>query len=302
MEKIEDNFLTEKELIDQIVHISATVWKHELTKKNITSWLNNFQGEVLSVKEERIIALWLLTNFVYYNADEVKHLCKVLYREFIHQNLLKNGTNEVDNAGYINEIFLKYKFYYLGKPSESGGFILYLFRQENDIPLRYFLKTFDPEKDSPENVVFLDDVTLTSDATSQAYRFFKSIKAEGTKTLLTLVATEEAIKNLETIGVQVIATIILDEKSKCFSQNCEIFHNRETFTEICKKMAAHYGAKIEPERPLGHKDGQFAFGFYYNCPNNTLPIFWSERNGWYPIVKRYDKIYSPQYYEYEKFI
>jgi len=43
---------------------------------------------------------------------------------------------------------------------------------------------------------------------------------------------------------------------------------------------------------LGHSNGQYAFGFYYNTPNNTLPLFWSDQNGWIPIMKRYDKVYG----------
>jgi hypothetical protein len=301
-ETITNNFLSEKELIAQIVHISATVWKHQLSQKHINSWLANFKGEVLSIQEEKIVALWLLTNFVYYNEDEVRHLCKVLYREFIHQHLLSKGTTEIDDPSFINDLFLKFKFYYLGKASESGGFILYLFRQINDIPLRYFLENFNPKTESAENIIFIDDVTLTADESSQAYIFFKDVKCAGQKTLLTLIATKDAIINLQSIGVNVIATIVLDETSKCFSSNCDIFHNRESFITVCKEMVEHYGSKIEPTRPLGYKDGQFAFAFFYNCPDNTLPIFWSENNGWSPIVKRYDKNYRPKYYEHETFI
>jgi len=29
-------------------------------------------------------------------------------------------------------------------------------------------------------------------------------------------------------------------------------------------------------------------GFFYNIPNNTLPIFWSDKYGWFPLFKRYE--------------
>jgi hypothetical protein len=303
VENLLDHFPTEEDLIRQIVLISAAVWKHGLTKKMIDNWLSNFKGEILSLKEEKTIALWLLTNFVYYNEDEVKHLCKVLYKEFIHKELISGSITEVDNDNdYLNTLFSKFRFHYLGKPSESGGYILYLFRQVNDIPLRYFPKKFDVENDSADNIIFLDDVTLTADSTSQAYFFFQKVKTAGKKILLTLVATKDAIQTLNRLDVDVITTITLDEKSKCFSNNSAIFHNLEKYIDVCKKMVNHYGMKIEPKRPLGYNDGQFAFGFYYNSPDNTLPIFWSENNGWIPIVKRYDKVYNQKHYEYERYI
>lgn len=32
--------------------------------------------------------------------------------------------------------------------------------------------------------------------------------------------------------------------------------------------------------------------YYYNTPNNTLPIFWSDENSWQPIFQRYNKKYT----------
>ena len=36
-------------------------------------------------------------------------------------------------------------------------------------------------------------------------------------------------------------------------------------------------------------NGQYCFGFSYNIPNNSLPIFWSSSNGWKPIFYRKEK-------------
>ena len=54
-------------------------------------------------------------------------------------------------------------------------------------------------------------------------------------------------------------------------------------------MVEGYGKKIEPKKALGHMDGQYCFGFSYNIPNNSLPIFWSSSNGWNPIFCRKEK-------------
>lgn len=60
------------------MNISGAVWRYDITGKDIYRWLDNFKGEIYTQEEERIIALWLLTHFVYYNEQEVRHLCKVL--------------------------------------------------------------------------------------------------------------------------------------------------------------------------------------------------------------------------------
>lgn len=44
--------------------------------------------------------------------------------------------------------------------------------------------------------------------------------------------------------------------------------------------------------PLGFANGQYMFGFYYNTPDNTLPIFCCESSNWSPAFVRYGKIYG----------
>jgi len=46
-----------------------------------------------------------------------------------------------------------------------------------------------------------------------------------------------------------------------------------------------------PTRPCyyGFKDCGLAICFYSNCPNNSLPIIWSDDEGWKPLFKRYEK-------------
>ena len=302
MSEIVEYFPSEKDLIKQIMNISATVWKHELTGKDIENWLSNFTGEIFTVEEEKLIALWLLTHFVYYNEDEVRYLCKILYKDFVHYLICENSILESDVKEYIKSVITNYQFYYLGKASESGSFILYFFRQVNNLALVNFSKHLNIEEEIPGNIVFIDDVTLTADETSQAYMYFDKLKVkDNKKILLTLIASEEAIKNLEKIGVIVIAAIILEKRNRCFDSASDIFQHNNHLMDACQKMCTHYGTKIKPGMPLGYKNGQYTFGFFYNTPDNTLPVFWAD-DSWNPIVKRYDKNYKSKFFEYERFV
>ena len=106
MPNILKDFPTEKDLKRQIMHASAIVWQpNELTEKEINKWLNNFQGEILKEAEERILALWLLNHFVFYNEQEMRHLCRLLYKDFIHNKLVAL-TSPIDITTTINSLLL----------------------------------------------------------------------------------------------------------------------------------------------------------------------------------------------------
>lgn len=283
------------ELKKLIMHTSATVWKREITEKEIDRWLDNFTGAVLSKDEEKVFALWLLLNFVYYNEDEVVHLCKVLMKDFIHKMLVDTNTQQDDIDNNLYEIISKTRFLSLGEPSESGGYILYYFRHVNALHISYFIFPKTGDSDLIDNLVYIDDVTLTAGKDGQAHRKLKKIKSKYPNKkiiLLTLIASEDSIAELRKIGVEVITTIRLDERNRCFCANSDMFHDYPNYIEACKKFASHYGNKIDSEMPLGYKNGEYAFGFFYNTPDNTLPIFWGTNNNWYPIFKRYDKNYK----------
>lgn len=283
---------SEEELIKIIMNTSATVWNHKLNEKNIEKWLNNFVGEFFYQETERRIALWLLCHFVYYNEEEVKHLCVTLLNEFIHQILLGKGLANPSNFE-IEDMLKTTAFISLGRPSESGAFILYYFRQVNNLHISYFIPPDKSKLPSVERVVYIDDVTLTAGPGGQAYSYFKSSTEDSAeKILLTFISTKNAKEYLEQNNIRVISTIMLEDRDKCFDDRSFIFQNLHGITTGCKQFASFYGRKLLPSHPLGYSNGQFLFGFFYNTPDNTLPIFWSNKNNWYPIVSRYDKNYS----------
>ncbi|MBM4146785.1 MAG: hypothetical protein FJ240_11035 [Nitrospira sp.] len=161
------------ELKKLIMHTSQTVWKREITEKEIDRWLDNFTGEILSIDEERVLALWLLSNFVYYNEDEVRHLCTVLMKDFVHRMLINVDTRHDEIDKKLSELISKTRFLLLGKPSESGGYILYYFRTINDLHISYFNPPQSSDIDLIDNLVFIDDVTLTAGTGGQAYKQLK---------------------------------------------------------------------------------------------------------------------------------
>lgn len=284
------------DLKKQIMLTSGLVWQNNINEQDIDIWLSNFTGEVLNKKLEQHLALWLLANFVYYNENEVRHLCRTLFRDFLHHTIAKRPSSSNNFKNMVQEIMSSSIFYNLGRPGESGGFVLYYFRQENELPNDYFIFHPTDISDEIETVVFVDDVTLSSGPRGQASNYINETMSKyfhGKKsTLLTFIATESAKRELEREGIEVYACIYLNDKNKCFSPDSNVFTNHSHYLIKCREMVKHYGRKLKPRMPLGWNNSQRLFGFYYNTPDNTLPIFWAQNDNWKPILKRYDKNYE----------
>lgn len=296
------DFPDEDHLKKIIMHTHELVWKNNITDNKIEKWLGNFNGEIFDIKDERKLALWLLCNFVYYNESETEHLCSVIMKKFIHY-ILKYEKREIVNQDVIKNIIEKTRFISLGRPSESGGLILYLFRLANDLQVKNFSIPSLLETTEIDYIVFLDDITISAGEDGQTYETIRNYDSKGRKIIsLNLIASKDAVASLKELNVEVITAIPLDDRNKCFSNDSFIFHNHKEHIEVFKQFALHYGKKAKPNIPLGYNNSQLVFGFYYNTPDNTLPIFWGKENGWIPILKRVDKNYNRKVTFNERFI
>ena len=161
-----------EELKKQIMTTIDVSWRNGLQLSTIDSWLKNFTGEALEdIDIEQNLALWLLYNFTYFNEEEIKHLCKLMLRKYLHTVL--KGAEKVD-INEITNILKKSRFIPLGRYSESGAYVLYLFRQENDLPVDFF--EIGNEICNGQKVVCIDDMTLSG---NQALKKICKIKYDG---------------------------------------------------------------------------------------------------------------------------
>lgn len=298
-----------EELMNTIMNTIKIVWNvgNELHEKDIDNWLANFLGNALcctdiDIKEakerEQHIALFMLCNFVFYNKEEVKHLVKLMFEKYLHSIFIKENKITVTDDDII-DLLINTQFSPLGSPSESSSYLLYHFRQENSLSKKNFDK-----KPNANNIVFVDDFSITG---TQARDYIKDFIKQNSEInskinhfILLMVATKKAINLLknEIPDLSIIACIEIDEKSQVFSDNSIIFDGYDVqIKDDAKKICEYYGNKLIDENdkkdgmePLGFRNGGYTFSSYYNIPNNTLPIFWSEKNNWNFIFKRYNKI------------
>jgi len=242
----------------------------------------------------------MLCNFVYYGKNEVKRLVKLMFEKYIHFVFVNENKTTVTDYD-INNLLKNTQFSQLGAPGESSSYLLYHFRQENELSKKYF-----EENINANNIVFVDDFSITG--TQSRDYIIKELQKKTRDIsninyfILLLVTTEKAINLLksEIPNLKIIACIEMDEKSQAFSPSSIVFDGYDIqIKEDAKKICEYYGGKLISEEDkkkgmesLGFHGGGYIFGSYYNTPDNTLPIFWSTANDWNRLFKRYEKKYG----------
>lgn len=293
-----------EKIITLIYEVSIVAWDGRLTREMINSWLKNFNGEALKDEIiEKKLAAWLLLNFTFFTERDIEAMCQDLYRTYLHSMLqLPEFPKDISRRELVKKIHNDTVFLPLGNPSESGGHILYYFRNANKLSKELFSLE---RQEQCKNIVWIDDVSISG---TQLQRYIngylrKSSKEKRCHSLIML-ATEDAIEAVRNLPIFSHYCLKLDDRTKCFSDESYVFSGKveHNFSRLSKIMCEHYGKKIVADSPieymrsypLGFKDSQQMIGFCYNTPNNTMPIFWHDRPFWRSIFKRNEKFYGKE--------
>ena len=133
------------ELLSRIKALNERVWEGRATRAEVEDWLNNFDGHS---DDERLHALYLLSNFMYFGSKLVKEMLRALYRDLYKYPIvedIRRSLGDTTDRQLINQRFSeelsKTFFLGVGNPSESGCHLLYYFRQENRLPKSRFIHT-----------------------------------------------------------------------------------------------------------------------------------------------------------------
>jgi hypothetical protein len=305
--------------------LNETIWEKKVTQNKISNWLNNFS------EDERIHALYLLTQFIYFNEFQVKTLLKSLYRDIfkykqIHK-IRKENNNTLDEL-IVNKEYKKVlnqtRFITLGNPAESSSELMPIFRKINDLPISLF-KHSDLVKECPKEInhfVFIDDLCGSgTQATRYSNNIIPKIKLSHPKakfSYLMIIGTKSGKNKIseETDFDFVDSVLELDTTYKCFDENSRVFKSKEDIINIdkIKEFTGNYGELLmnhfhldrnpkmkadalktqSDKKKFGFGDGQLSLGFHHNTPNNSLPIFWYNDAPvqWVPIFKRINKKYK----------
>lgn len=284
----------------RIINYNKYIWEDRLGEKDIEDWLNNFNGRVLNDNEEKEIAFDLLKNFLYYNENEIKYLCKILFLIFKRKKIgefLMNDSSFREAENLFKKYLEKCRFSHIGRPSESGCFMLYYFRQNNKLPISIFLDRWEDISQEIRSILFIDDFLGTGNT---AVRFWKNpivqniIEKHPNIDLYYLVifALKNGLVNVRTnTNFKIVSSQIFNEEYRIFSDESYIFLVKEK-REKARCICENYGKYLEGNKyALGYNNSEALLGFHHNIPNNTIPIIWSTKNDWYPLFKREGKRY-----------
>ncbi|MFS0600870.1 hypothetical protein [Peribacillus frigoritolerans] len=246
-------------------------------KNKVQEWIEQFEDN-----KDKDIASEIFSKIQYYDSEAVKNFCKLGFIEW----QVKNKTNTE-----------KTLFIPLGLSGKSGQMVGYFFRTANSISeskLKNQVSLTLSDISGFDHIVFLDDFTGTGNqflrnntvkfAIRNRASLLASRKKAATLTFISLIATEEAIKNIETNSpIKVIAPHI---RRRAYATD------DDEFIEFNSK----YGSGLFRNRGrdcfLGWGDVGETIIFFYNVPNNTLPILWSgayssvTKKNWIPLFNR----------------
>lgn len=292
------------ELTGKIQTLSELAWDDECQGKIVERWLGDFDGSSsMAEADERLHALHLLSNFLYFGRREVDELLRSLYRDILRYDLvqeIRRTNGNTLNIAHVNDELRQQleatRFVPLGHPSASPAHLLYRFRQVNDLSAVHFALPSDLLRpsalDQISKCIFIDDFAGTG---KQAVRYAKAASVEQLRQQATveyhvLVATDRALNHMVEKNVfdHVRCVIELTDDYRAFSRRSLYYtgHNYPVSKSAMKQIAKEYGRKIG-SRAMGFGDSQLVLGFSHNVPNNTLPIFWFEGPNWHAPFPRH---------------
>lgn len=324
---MEKNLEIFEEYREVISTFNNSIWEGNVPDSVLMQWLNNFSNvQCGDIDEQRLHALYLLTQLMYFGKKEIRYMLKYIFENLYKYKIIRDirkqnqDTTDIEKIDKLFRVALgSTRFLGIGNPSESGVHLLYYFRQINNLCSDLFIHThqifsrsynkkkrtyFDFVDKQICRYVFIDDFCGTG---SQAKDYsdgpiakLKELNPDCIVCYYMLFSTSKGkqfIKNnLKFDDVECVFE--LDDSFQCFSKNSRFFidDNKNISKDLCYKIACFYGKELI-HGVLGYKNSQAMLAFAHNTPDNTLPIFGSVPKpdsviDWHPIFPRYDKLYG----------
>lgn len=286
--KEEEAYISSQEIV-KLIESWSDYQGQRITEDKVRTWLQQFSDN----SNQRLV-FRILQKLKFYTENNVRGKMSVVHG-IVMRGLVRRYEGRQRSR---RDIIVSY----LDHPSKSGARYAKLYADENEI---YYLNVIERsklaktliEKKEIQALVFIDDFVGTGNSACEYFKDLaiecKDILQNSTLRIFFIAITgfqsaQEALKNtLDKLEINVKVHICdpLDESAKAFSDKSSIFPN-VIDRERAKNIAYEYGIKLVKNNPLGYGDCQTSIVFSDTCPNNSLPILWSEANNWIPLFKR----------------
>jgi hypothetical protein len=260
-----------------------------ITEDKVRCWLEQFGA----ANDQRLM-FRILQNIKFYTADTLRSKMReahgIVVRGLVHRIERDKRKRSDVLISYLDS---------LGK---SGAYYAKLYADENEIYYsnvveRVRLSAVVGSRDDLQALVFIDDFLGTGNQAAEHCRnldkecgdvlrekklrmYFISICGfQNAKAVV-----QGVLDGLD-LPIKVHTCDPLDEPDRCFSDVSKIFPNPAERAQA-KDIVDRYGVRLVNSFPLGYGHCQATVVFENSCPNNTLPVLWSESGDWIPLFKR----------------
>ncbi|WP_129085749.1 phosphoribosyltransferase-like protein [Malaciobacter mytili] len=292
------------------------LWNGSEVSERLQDWQSNFNGQVKDSKIELHNAMFLLSQFMFFNDKTIRNFLQSIYKDLIVKPIIdsirRNNENTIDLTFIQENLNTKLsliKFIPIGKISGSGAMISYLFRQATDISEEQVILASDLYNSSGnlnfpeiEHYILIDDLAGSGTQVCDFVTKHKilNLKIENKHiqiSYLPIFSTSIAIEKIKKSTfhqIYVNPLFELDESYQVYSQKSRYFSNVKKHKYIGRLMSKYIFKKYAKnlnfieENSLGYSNTQLMLAFSHNTPDNTLPLFW-EDSKWNAIFKRYNK-------------
>lgn len=302
-----------KSIISTIVDAEAAIARRRQSEKNrvgpaelvqLTQKFGNYKG--LQITEDRVRA-WIEQfgpdlapqRLMFRLLQAVRFYSGTLVREKMRQMHKRIGVD--DMIGPQGKRRMDILISYIDGPGKSGVHNARIYAEENNLHLGNIVEPRDiPQRlrsGEISTLLFVDDIVATGETALRGLRkVLQQIRSElnevGIPVILASVCVfDRARATVEAIGAEcgcdftLLAGDILSNSDRAFHADSRIFESASDL-EAAKALALDKGRGLEPKCPLGYGECEALVVFASSCPNNTLPILWSQHRGWGALFPR----------------
>lgn len=270
---------------------------------NTDSWLTNFESA------ERPIAERLLTSFIYFNEQMTDALLKAAIQKFYGLQRRKNSHNLRSASDFVHNTAFVICEGERPNPTDSGHIFARKLRDRLLVPEHQILRPVDALKKRTEFkwFVFIDDFTgsgnqfittwMSDHSIEGSELSFAKFKAEPDQyfSYCCCIATALAVRNIKREAPIVTlspAHTLCDDSSTLppSSRFWDGYHMDDVLGTLHRvSERAGYQAEDGGQNDWRgfHRLG-LALAFNHGIPDASLPIFYSTRNDWKPLIARPD--------------
>ena len=186
-------------------------------------------------------------------------------------------------------------------PAKGGVAMCRLFAGENGLNADSFVYASDllnaiNRRRKVQRLVLLDDFAGTGGTLERALasnlEILKRANAKGIRIIVVAIAgflraQSRITEFMRTHDLDAVVHFCdnLGEEYMAFSDRSRIFPN-PIDRERAKDVAEQKGVALFSDHPLGYQNTQALIVFDDHCPNNSLPILWSDKDGWPALFPR----------------